>query len=216
MDVRISKEILVKITDILQERNIYVHPNLLARDIFWQRLERIGHFLKKYAKHEDKVLDFGGGSGAFSVALSRLFSSIDIIDLDCSDAMKIIDYFGITNVHLINGDIRHAKIEQTYDVIIAADVLEHFKDLNVPLAFFKKNMSKTGLLFISVPTENWLYCLGRLIVNKKKPIDHYHSSRDVIDFLKRNGFQVIRRDFMPRYLATIPLFDICVLQHQAN
>ncbi len=213
MDIRIPKEILVKITDVSQERNIYVHPNGVARDIFWQRLEKIDRFLQRYADPDDRALDFGGGSGAFCVALSRFFSSTDILDLDCSDAKKIIDYFGISNVNLITGDICKIKMANLYDVIIAADVLEHFNDLNVPLKFFNENLSKKGLLFISVPTENWLYILGRLIVSKKKPVDHYHSSKAVIDFLRLNGFQIIRRKYVPRYLFPIPLFDIVVLKY---
>ncbi|MBF0594434.1 MAG: class I SAM-dependent methyltransferase [Candidatus Omnitrophica bacterium] len=212
MDIRISKEIMEQETDVSQERNIYAHPDPIARDGFWQRLERLDGFLRAYAKPQDRVLDFGGGSGAFVLGLSRFFNRTDIIDMDISDARSLVDHFRITNINLIQGDIRQISPGEPYDHIIAADVLEHFQDLRVPLDFLKKNLSAGGLLFISVPTENWVYNLVRVVGRKTKPLEHYHSAAVIIDFLRQNGFQVIRREFAPRYLVNIPLFEICVFR----
>ena len=44
MFLPIPPDVLARITDTTQERNIYVHPNPLARAIFWQRLE-VGYHL---------------------------------------------------------------------------------------------------------------------------------------------------------------------------
>jgi len=48
--IRITPEVLKKITNQNNERNMYVHPNFLARDMFWQRLEFITRLLKDYTK----------------------------------------------------------------------------------------------------------------------------------------------------------------------
>ena len=214
--VRIEQKTLRDLTDGTKERNIYTHPNPLARDIFWQRLDGAYAYIEKHFNRNFKVLDFGGGSGVFSKALSHYFNAIDIIDLDVEEAEKIAAHFELKNVNIIQQNINDFHSDVEYDVIIATDVLEHFYDLNVPYQFFRKYLKKDGFLLVTLPTENWLYELGRKVVNKTKPIDHYHRSKEVIDFLKSNNFDVIKSTFAPRYLIPIPLFEIVLLKKNNN
>jgi 2-polyprenyl-3-methyl-5-hydroxy-6-metoxy-1,4-benzoquinol methylase len=212
MSVRIPVDILNKYTNPAQERNIYVHPNPLARDIFWSRLERVFKYLQKYTKPTDKFLDFGGGSGVFNLACSKYYNQVDVIDLDNSDAQKLKDFYKLDNVNLITQDISKWKPETPYDVVIATDVLEHFADLTLPLDFMKANIRRAGLLVVSLPTENWIYELGRKLVNKTKPVDHYHTSAHVIATIKKNGFREVKRSFVPQYVVPVPLFEIAVFE----
>jgi len=215
MDIRINKDILLELTDSAKERNIYTHPLWLARDIFWQRLEYAFGYLQKYTKPNDRALDFGGGSGVFCKTLSSYYSEVSIIDLDTEDARNILSYFGINNVKLINEDINKYQLDNKYDVIIATDVLEHFYDLQVPMDFLKSCLNKDGFLLVTLPTENWVYELGRKIVNKQKPADHYHSSNSVIDFIIQSGFKKIDEMFVPKYILPIPLFEVSIFQYKA-
>lgn len=214
--VRIDKDILFKITNKNNERNIYTHPLSLARDIFWQRLEYAFLFIKDYAKKDMKVLDFGGGSGVFSKSLSEYFNKLTIIDLDTSDAEEIKKYFNINNVDILNENINNYISDDKFDLIIATDVLEHFKDLNEPLKFFNKHLKNNGMLLVTLPTENYLYEFGRLLINKKKPIDHYHKSKEVLDYLYNNGFIRIKKTYVPKYLIQIPLFEVVILKYIGN
>ena len=213
MNIRIPLELLKEITNTAQERNIYAHPNPLARDIFWQRLEKLYKLIQRYAKRNYQVLDLGGGSGMFTKALSSFFQTADIIDMDNNDARKIIDYFKIKNANLFDGDINEIKLERRYQAIIAADVLEHFYNLDEPLTFLRAHLEKDGLLFISVPTENWLYIIGRILIGKKKPDTHYHSSKTIINFLVQNGFKILKKTSSPAYIINIPLFEIAILKY---
>lgn len=210
--IRITPEILKNITNQNNERNIYVHPNFIARDMFWQRLEYITRFLESYAMNRQTVLDFGGGSGMLCRPLSHLFDSVDIIDLDTSDAENVIEYYRLPNINVMCEDICNFNTKVSYDVIIAADVLEHFADLQIPLQFIKKHIKNNGLLITSLPTENFIYALGRIIINKTKPLDHYHGSNEVLRFLSNNGLELIHKRYCPTYVGPIPLFEIAVFR----
>jgi len=210
--VKIEQKILHRLTDTKKERNIYTHPIFLARDIFWQRLEYAFKYINKHLKKEQKVLDFGGGSGVFSKALASYFNDVSIIDLDTLEAENIKNHFNLENVTIHNQNINDFKINLKYDVIVATDVLEHFLNLNEPLNFFNKFLKKDGFLLITLPTENKLYEFGRLVINKKKPIDHYHSSEEVISFLLQNNFELIENCYVPKYIINIPLFEVAILK----
>jgi predicted TPR repeat methyltransferase len=212
MGVRIPTQTLREITDTTKERNIYVHPNPLARHIFWQRLERLFQQIKTHLNADSKVIDLGGGSGVFIKALGNFFRKIEIIDLDTADAGRIVQHLGLKNVTIHTQDIRGFSSDRPYDAIIAADVLEHFSDLDIPLQFILKNLKKDGHLFLSLPTENWIYELGRKIVRKQKPADHYHSAAQVISFLEKNGFTRVQTSWVPAFGLSIPLFFIGTLR----
>ena len=211
--VRINRKELLIFSDPEKERNIYAHPLFIARDIFWQRLERVYDFLIKSTNKTDKVLDFGGGSGVFCKVLSEFYNNITVIDLDTEDAEKTIEYYGLGNVECICSDINKYKSTIKYDVVIATDVLEHFKDLSEPLIFFRRFLASNGLLVVTLPTENKLYEFGRILINKKKPIDHYHRSKDVINFLRNNGFELVKSNYIPKYIIPIPLFEFAVFKY---
>jgi hypothetical protein len=67
---------------------------------------------------------------------------------------------------------------------------------------------------VTLPTENFIYELGRVVVNKTKPLDHYHSSKEVIKFLQNNNFLQIDKTMVPKYIITIPLFDVGIFKMQ--
>ena len=213
MRVRIKRKTLSKITDSHKERNIYTHPFFLARDIFWQRLEYVFEYLVRNTQIQDKILDFGGGSGILCKSLSAFYKQVSIIDLDVDDAINIIKHYDLNNVKIINEDITTYKSKNKYSIIVATDVLEHFFDLQDPATFFSNFLRKNGILVVTLPTENKLYELGRLILNKTKPLDHYHSSKEVINFLEKRNFELIELKYVPRYLSVpIPLFEFAVFK----
>ena len=102
------------------------------------------------------------------------------------------------------------------DIVIATDVLEHFRDLSTPIEFINKHLVKDGLLIVTLPTENILYELGRVVINKKKPEDHYHKSSAVIDFLQENGYSITHSSYVPKYFIHIPLFSCVAFKRIGN
>lgn len=211
--IREPRSLLEKITDTDQERNIYVHPSPLARDIFWQRLERLAAGLQPHVAGTETAIDFGGGSGAFLRGLCALFAHVEVVDLDPKDAVSLAQHHGIKNCRIHQGDISAWKPEAPVDVVVATDVLEHFACLDVPIRTIKSYLKPGGLLAISVPTENWLYLLGRIVVRKTKPVDHFHAGEDILRRLVRDGFQIVWKSHAPRYAGVgIPLFRLAILR----
>lgn len=211
--IREPKSLLENITDTDQERNIYVHPSPLARDIFWQRLELLAAGLKMQITGDQKAIDFGGGSGAFLRGLCALFAQVEVVDLDPKDAVNLANHYGIKNCRIHQSDIAAWQPEAPVDVVVATDVLEHFDCLDVPIQAIKNYLKPDGLLAISVPTENWLYLLGRIIVGKKKPADHFHAGEVILRRLVRDGFQIVWKSHAPRYAGVgIPLFRLAILR----
>lgn len=209
---RIAFQTLLEITNPAQERNIYVHPNALAREIFWQRIDRVVGLVRENTKPSQIALDFGGGSGVMAKALSPHLKEIHIVDLDPNDARSIKDRFALENVRIFQEDIDSFSPPAQYDLVVAADVLEHFRDLSVPVRALRRVLKPNGLLIISVPTENWLYLLGRKLVRKQKPADHYHAARTIVNYLITMGFQRIKAMSAPQFGIRLPLFTVAIFK----
>lgn len=213
--IRIPRETMLTLTQEEQERNIYVHPHPVARDIFWQRLEILSEGLSQFTNAKQSVIDFGGGSGGFLRGLCNLYDNIEVIDLDPDDAQAIQAHYKLDNAKIIKADITQWMPEEPRDIVIATDVLEHFEDMDMPIKRIHEYLTPTGMLAISVPSENWIYRLGRIVVRKTKPKDHYHAGADIIERIQELGFKLIWQENAPQYAKhSIPLFNLAIFQKE--
>lgn len=196
-----------------QERNIYIHPNPLAREIFWQRIDRLSQHIDELVPPVAKGLDFGGGSGSLVCYWQKRGGPVDLVDLDTGDARRLQTHFHADNLRIIETDIAQHIVDEPYDFIVAADVLEHFPALDFPVQQILRLLKPGGLLFISVPSENFIYELGRKIIRKSKPADHYHDAKTIFSYLAAAGLHLVHKDSVPRILmVNIPLFTIGVFK----
>jgi 2-polyprenyl-3-methyl-5-hydroxy-6-metoxy-1,4-benzoquinol methylase len=166
--------------------------------------------IKKYGPNYKACLDFGCGSGVFIPTLSNMFKEVVGIDLEINEAYKVLEYYNLNNknVKLISGDINKADIAQNrFDVICAADVLEHFKDLHLPIRQIKKWLKDTGILLTSLPTENLITKITRVLGGYKKPWDHYHTGEEVEAEIIRAGFKRVKTKVI---MPIFPLYIISV------
>jgi len=210
IDFKILKE-----STATKERNIYMNPFFLARVISWSRLKTAMLLINKFIHDDCRILDFGGGSGVFAKGLCNKFSKVDIIDLDASDAKCLKKYLKLDGLNIIENDIKDYKNKNKYEIIVATDVLEHFSSTTFPVDFIKKNIENNGLLVVSLPIENYVYRLGRMIIKKKKPADHYFNSKIILRYLENNNFEILEKRFAPNFfLAKIPLFNIAILRYK--
>lgn len=210
--IKLDRDLLLHLTDVANERNIYIHPNALARHIFWDRLRLLDVVIRKYADATAPILDFGGGSGVFAPTLAAFFSQVDIVDQDGTDAQRIAQHGNLANVNVITSDVHDYQPAVPYLSMVAADVLEHFSDLQRVITTVRRLIADGGHLFVSLPTENWLYCVGRKLVRKQKPADHYHDAETVLSHLESCGFMRLEKCHAPRIGVAFPLFTIAALQ----
>jgi len=214
MLIKPSSKLLKSIaTDSNRIPRIYFEGNPIMSYVFWMRLKWISLRLKKYSKEKNKCLNFGGGGGVFLPTLSKLFSNVVSIDLEITEAQKICSAFNLKNVKLIRADILSNELSDApFDAIIAADVLEHFKDVKPAIKKLNKWLKTDGILVTSPPTENWAYVLLRLIFGVEKPFDHYHTGYEVERLLCENGFKRINKSKVPLYFNILPLYLISIWQ----
>jgi 2-polyprenyl-3-methyl-5-hydroxy-6-metoxy-1,4-benzoquinol methylase len=187
---------------------LYHHPCVLARWFFWQRLRVIHRHLCVYAERRESCIDFGCGSGTFLPTLAGLFSSVVGVDMETVEAERLLEHYPADNVKLRAGDARSMELEQApADVVVAADVLEHFPELGPPAATLRRWLKDDGWLFTSVPTENLCTRLTRLSVGWERPEDHYHAGRQVERFLAGQGFSRLTSSqvapLFPLYIVSV-------------
>jgi 2-polyprenyl-3-methyl-5-hydroxy-6-metoxy-1,4-benzoquinol methylase len=186
---------------------LYYHPNVLARKFFWLRLRYLSRFMQKYAADKRQCLDFGCGTGVFLPTLAKLFPSVTGIDIETDEARQIIDRYDL-RVRLVHADIYKENLpSRSFDVISAADVLEHFSDLGPPISKIREWLKDDGVLFTSLPTENAFTRACRVVGGYEKPWDHYHTGYDVEAVIRKAGFRAIHT---AKVVSVFPLYIVSV------
>lgn len=208
--VPVPGEFLASIaTDSERIPQLYYCGNGISSRIFWDRLRTIHRLALRHARRDGRVLDFGAGGGVFLPTLSATFAEVVSIDLETTEARHVVEHFGLPNVTLVEADVTTAELEAApFDAIVAADVLEHFRELDPPVASLRRWLGPGGRLFTSLPTESFVYTGLRRVYGIEKPADHYHTAYEVEAHLAGNGFRRIVRRHVPTRLA--PLFLVSV------
>jgi predicted TPR repeat methyltransferase len=193
---------------------LYYAGNRILRRMFWQRLHLLDWLIGRHSRGRQTCLDFGGGAGVMLPTLSRRFERVCLVDLQTAEATQLVSHHGLTNVALVGGDIGSVELPiDRFDAIVAADVLEHFSDLDLPLHALSRWLAPDGVLFTSLPTENWVYALLRRVFGVEKPADHYHTGYEVEARLRAHGFKRVAGITAPLVVPLAPLFLISAWRH---
>jgi 2-polyprenyl-3-methyl-5-hydroxy-6-metoxy-1,4-benzoquinol methylase len=188
---------------------LYYAQNYVLRRMFWQRLYRLNWLISRNLKSPRSCLDLGGGSGVFLPTLASAFAKVILVDLETRQAELVQQQYDLTNVEIIPADIATLDFSQSpFDAAVAADVLEHFKDLSVPLKLLHRWIRPGGMLFTSLPTENYVYVFLRKVFKVEKPWDHHHTGYEVESQLGANGFVRVQTSCVPMHFPIFPLFLI--------
>jgi predicted TPR repeat methyltransferase len=207
MFIHIPIETLKQVYRNHSKTTLYFSRNPIVRRLFWKRLKTLYGFIERAGHAKTRAVDFGGGNGVFLPSLAQLFDHVTCIDLDTKRAAQMAEVFQLQNVTLLSGDLNTPlSFEGPVDAIVAADVLEHFKELTPPVSSITRWLKNGGFLYTSLPTENYFYTVLRKILRVTKPADHYHSGFEVEQFLSRHGFRLVKRRYLPFRL--FPLFLI--------
>jgi ubiquinone/menaquinone biosynthesis C-methylase UbiE len=207
-------ELLREISAECGERNllaIYCSDPKLLRGFFWFRLRLITWLIRRVRPKAGNCLDFGCGSGIFAASLATGFDTVTLFDRDTQMAAQMIKRLGLSNVELVTADVAEFDFGvDRFDAITAADVLEHFVDLELPLARLKRWLRPDGFLFTSLPTENAWY-RGLQIVFRRphdEVNEHYHTAAQAEAALLRAGFRKVAGLCHPLLMPILPLFRI--------
>ena len=106
------------------------------------------------------ILEIGAGIGSITKLFSRNinFTSWTLLEPDEDNAQILKSYFKNKNRFIIfNSNLEDFKSKNKYDVIIAADVIEHIKDDSSALSYLINLLNPEGIILLYVPALNWLY-----------------------------------------------------------
>jgi predicted TPR repeat methyltransferase len=203
-------------TDSERVPRMYFQVGEVARRIFWLRLRWIHRLIQRHCASRERCLDFGAGGGVFLPSLSQLFDRVVSVDLEVKEALQVVEHYGLRNVRVVQADITRVELEEApFDAIVAADVLEHFRELSPAVTALRRWLAPDGTLFTSLPSENWVYVLLRVFFGIEKPPDHYHTGFALEAYLESNGFRRVQRWFVPLRVRLVPLYLVSAWRRTA-
>ena len=185
----------------------YSHRNPVINWLFWQRLRKVMEHIQRPTLYES-ILDFGCGSGVMLPYLSQISSQITALDVDLLPLESVQVYIPLAK----NVEVKDASKNNiselpanSFDLIIALDVLEHVKDLPRTLNELLALLKQGGQLIVSGPTENILYRIGRKVAGPEySGVYHQRGIAEIKNELTR----IARIEPIATLYWPIPLFEI--------
>lgn len=185
----------------------YSHPNPIINRVFWQRMHRAMNHIERSAPHEN-ILDFGCGSGVMLPFLAMHSRHVTAIDIDLLPLERVKGHIPLAaNVEVLDAKVTPiARLgTNSYDLIIALDVLEHVDDLPGTLSQLMNLLKPGGQLVVSGPTENLLYRIGRKLAGPEYS-GEYHE-RGIAE-IRRELRRIARIEHIATLYHPAPLFEV--------
>jgi len=145
-----------------------------------------------------RVFEGGVSSGYFAEVLTRGGLRVDGHELDPVAAQRATTICE----HVYVGDLQEfdvAELEETYDVLLFGDTLEHLADPVSVLRRLATHLASDGTLIVSVPNvANWAIRLmllaGRFRYTDRGILDRTHlrfyTRRTLVEMIESAGFRV--------------------------
>ena len=177
------------------------HDPASSHSLVWKWLSAHGVASKK-------VLELGVGDASLTRRLFEAGAVVDGIELDAVAADLARPYCRAIVVDDLD-DFRSAHREERYDLIIAADVLEHLRDPEFVLSQLRDLVRPGGMLVVSLPNVANVYVrlnmlLGRFPYHTKGILDrthlHFYTLKSAERLFTKAGWTVRERD-----VTAIPL-----------
>ncbi len=176
----------------------YLHKNPALRWMAWRRLEVIAGYLQSIVPSPlDAVMDFGCGTGVLFAPALEVADRVIGVDLVLDAARYLVEAEKLTGVELLTPDQIDDELEPaSIDVILASEVLEHIEDMESTMQSFCRCLKPGGSLLVSLPTEGWIYRVGRRLAGFDGH-HHVHDARSIDAEIRGLGFSRTRRTRVP-------------------
>ena len=135
-----------------------------------------------------RVLEFGCAHGHITNALAEMFPSVRFTGVDFMSrsielATKTAADRGLKNVLFVQGSLDDLASYNTFDVIIAPEVVEHIWDYRAALNKLLGALNVGGDLIITTPTGRWEWS-GRHWWHKGREHLHHFEKQDIKELFK--------------------------------
>jgi 2-polyprenyl-3-methyl-5-hydroxy-6-metoxy-1,4-benzoquinol methylase len=145
------------------------------------------------------VLELGPASGYMTEVLAGKACTVDAIELNPTDAAKAARHCRKLVTGSVEDGATWSELSGPYDVVIAADVLEHLRDPEGALAEIARRLRPGGDLLVSLPNVAYWkmrvdLLLGRFEYTDTGLLDRTHlrffTLRTAEELFSRSGFRV--------------------------
>lgn len=149
------------------------------------------------------VLELGVGDSSLTRRLHAEGTLVDCIELDAAAAQAARPFAR----QVWNESLSITRLDQItarYDIVIAADILEHLLYPDAILSKLKTCVKKGGLLLVSLPNVANIYVrlnllMGRFPYHSKGVLDsshlHFYTRKSAERLLTKTGWEIVRRDY---------------------
>jgi 2-polyprenyl-3-methyl-5-hydroxy-6-metoxy-1,4-benzoquinol methylase len=199
-------------SEVLDEMAIpsYLHWNPFVRWIIRKRLRCMEQIVSQ--GQMERLLDFGCGLGLLGESLYRRARHLYLCDRELRLASTMVSKYGLQDMTLLPPEEIDTRIgDGELDVVVAADVLEHFPTrelVDSQCAVFARKLAPHGRLLLSGPTETAVYRLARRVAGFSG--DYHHSNVfDLEVILAELGWQRRQIVELPAWLPIV-LFRLTV------
>lgn len=124
------------------------------------------------------VLEFGAGTGNFSLMIKNKCEYLDIIDEKDKSISFLRERLKFEkNINITQSDIENIrKVKKKFDAIVLLNVLEHIKEDDSAIETLLSLLNSDGTLIIQVPSFNFLYS------DFDRSVGHYRRYKKKIFF----------------------------------
>lgn len=155
------------------------------------RIDRIKNMLNIIILPDMFVLDVGCGTGLTSKYMADIGASVVAVDI----APKLIEYATKNSYHdnivYKVADICSVDLNQKFDAIILADVVEHIdpsKLFDTIIRLVQNNTTDETLFYLNIPDANFINFISTNYPEKLQIIDQGYTIDFIVKLFKCNGF----------------------------
>lgn len=162
-------------------------------DTYWWHVGRKSiidrHMKNMSLKNNTSILNVGCGTGGTIEVLEK-YGRLENVDTS-NEAVSYLKKRNIKNVRKING-LKLPYKNDTFDLIVALDVLEHIREDSRALAEWNRVLKPGGKLLITVPAYQWLWS------DHDESLHHYrrYALSGLHSTVNREGFKVNKRSYI--------------------
>ena len=182
------RKVFYKLLDLLLLRTWHIHKAI--------------HQWVKTSRQNPAILDAGAGYGQYTYYLSKLLpnatiTAVDVKQEQVEDCNNFLRQTQINNAHFEMGDLTRYKQDDTYDLILSVDVMEHILEDVAVFKNFNASLKTGGMLLISTPSDQGgsdVHGDGETSFIEEHVRDGYNVN-DIEAKLKESGFSKIEINY---------------------
>jgi len=123
----------------------------------WYVRRELGQLRNKFGKTDIKIYDAGSGFGQYTYFIARKLTPCNILSVDVKkewidDCKEFFRRKKIGNVSFAVEDLTNINHQNSFDLIVCVDVMEHIKDDVKVFSNFYNSLKKGGFLLINSPS----------------------------------------------------------------